>query len=64
MTGEWRDYLMEIKYNFDPKMIPELSGKFSEMDLELSKTYQDNEDRFKPDIEWIENFILKAYTCS
>jgi len=61
MSGPLRDFLLEVKYNFKPTLIRELSGRFTQMQLALSEAYYRNHDKFKPDIEWIEQFLMKAY---
>lgn len=59
---EERDFLMEIKYEFDKvKHIPLLSQKFSELQQEMTEAYA-NSPKLKPDKEWIEKFIINAYT--
>jgi len=58
---EDKDFLMEVKYNWSGKLIPELSKKFASLQVELADIYARNHDKFKPDIEWIEDFLLKSY---
>lgn len=58
---EDKDFLMEVKYNFSSKLIPELSKAFAKLQVELADTYAKNHNKFKPDIEWIENFLLNSY---
>lgn len=61
MTGDFRDFLLAVKNSFTPKLIPELSRKFSEMQVALSEAYYANHDKFKPDIPWIEEFLNQSY---
>ena len=57
-----RDFLMEVKYNFSVDLIPELSRRFAALQAELELVYKNNEGRFHSNIEWVENFLLRAYT--
>jgi uncharacterized protein len=61
MSGEFRDYLLEVKYNFNSTMIPELSKRFAQMQVDLADIYAKTHDKFTPDLEWIENFIYTTY---
>jgi predicted nucleotidyltransferase len=58
---EDKDFLLEVKYNWSEKLIPQLSEKFAKMQVELADVYANHHGKFKPDIPWIESFILKAY---
>lgn len=58
---EQRDFLLEVKYNWDSKLIPELSRQFELWQVKLADTYAKNHDKFKPDIPWIENFVYRVY---
>ena len=64
LEGELRDYLYEVKYTsyqeFEP-LIPKLTEMFLVYQNELTKSYQENKDKFTPDYEWIENFIYESY---
>jgi hypothetical protein len=42
-------------------LIPELSKKFAAMQVELADIHAKHHGKFKPDIPWIEDFILRAY---
>ena len=53
--------MMDVKYNFSDKHIPELSKRFASLQVELADAYAKNHDKFTPDIEWIEDFLIKAY---
>lgn len=53
--------LRKVKYDFENVNIEVLSGMFASYQTELSETYYKNHDKFKPDIEWIEGFLMKAY---
>lgn len=68
-TGEFKcqieeplkSYLMEVKNNFNPSMVPVLTEKFQLMQQRISDTWPEAHKN-KPDIKKIEDFILKAYT--
>lgn len=61
ISGGLRDWLMEVKYNFSANLIQGLSKDFAQLQTKLSETYYKNHDKFKPDVEWIEQFLMKAY---
>lgn len=56
-----RDFLLGIKNNWNPSMVPVLTEKFSLLQGELSFAWS-NAPKMTPDIPWIEQFILDAYT--
>lgn len=56
-----RDFLISVKYNYDPSMNPKLGQKFTEYQMRITQAYYANYEKFKPDIEWIEKFLIKAY---
>ena len=56
-----RDFLLEVKYNWNNSMIPELSRKFEYWQVKLADTFANNHDRFSPDTEWIEDFLYRSY---
>jgi predicted nucleotidyltransferase len=58
---EDRDFLLDVKYNFNPSHIEPLSKKFVELQTLFSEAYVKNESKFKCDIEWIEDFIFQSY---
>ncbi len=69
-TGEFKcqieeplkSFLLEVKYEpFNDNMVAELTEKFMELQARVSDAYAKAE-KIKPDIEWIEDFILRAYT--
>lgn len=65
ITGEMREFLYKVKYYDFEKfhdISPELTRLFSVWQVKLAGAYQKNNDKFKPDFEWIENFIVKTYT--
>lgn len=61
VQGELRDFLLDVKYNFRDELVPELSKRFAEMQVELADVYAKHHDKFKPDIAWIEEFVFSAY---
>jgi len=56
-----KDFLLEIKYNFDKVDVGKLGKMFEKLQIEFAETYYKNENNFTPDIEWIENFIYNRY---
>lgn len=56
-----RDFLMDVKYNFRPEIVPELSKRFSEMQVEVAEAYAQNHNKFKADEKWITDFIHRTY---
>lgn len=61
LNGEFKDFLMDVKYNFRKELIPVLSEKFALLQVDLANAHQQNHGKFKPDIPWIEEFLIKAY---
>jgi predicted nucleotidyltransferase len=60
-----KEFLLEIKNNFRPYHIAELGQRFTDLQKEVTDAYkyvQENNKILKPDIEWIEEFLLRAYT--
>jgi len=57
-----KEFLMEVKYSWNPGLIPVLSRKFAELQVEFADVYAQNHDRLKPDIGIIEEFLLGEYT--
>ncbi len=57
---EWNEYLRNVKYNFEDISIPELTQKFT--DLQVRITVAESKAKImKPDIDWIEDFIYQTY---
>jgi predicted nucleotidyltransferase len=56
-----KDFLMAVKYNFKLDMVQELSRKFAALQVSCADAYAKNHNKFKPDIPWIEDFVLRAY---
>lgn len=61
MSGEFKEYLLKVKYDFENIDIWELARKFEEMNMKMTNAFYREWQKFNPDLEWIENFILKAY---
>lgn len=58
-----KELLYEVKNSWNAKKhVPILSKLFAELQVEFAVAYQENSDKFKSDLEWIENFIYKVYT--
>lgn len=58
---EDKDFLLEVKYNFSDALIPALSKKFATLQVELADIYAKHHDKFKPDLEWIEDYVYSVY---
>ena len=56
-----RDFLMDVKYNFRPEIVPELSKKFMELQVEVANTYAKYHDKFTADEDWIRDFVHRTY---
>lgn len=57
---ELKDFLMDVKNNWRAELVPVLTEKFTLMQGEVSKAWA-TAPKMKPDIEWIEDFIYRAY---
>lgn len=58
---ELKEMLLRIKNNWSDDYIPELTSWFTHLQSRVDDAYQDAQI-IKPDYEWIEDFILRAYT--
>lgn len=58
---KYRDFLLDVKYNFRPELVPELSRLFSQLQVEFADVYAKNHDKFKPDLEWVRRFCETTY---
>lgn len=56
-----RDFFLEVRNNFINIDLGKLTTRFRDLLAELDQAYENNKDKFKPDINWIEDFILKSY---
>ena len=56
-----RSFLIEVKSNFRPELIPELTEKFMSLQADITKAWK-TAPKTKPDINWIEEFIYEAYS--
>ena len=57
-----RDFLMEVKYNFNNSLVPHIAKKLIEVREEIDKAYANIRFKTECDITWIENFILATYS--
>lgn len=62
MKGKFKEFLLKVKFDFDNVDKWVLAKEFERLNLKLTETYYKHWEKFKPDLEWIENFILRAYT--
>jgi len=58
---EDKDFLLEVKHNFNTSLVPELSRRFSQSQIDLANVWSEHHDKFEPDYEWIEDFIYRVY---
>ena len=56
-----RSFLLEVKHDFKASLIPELGRKFSTLQVEIAEAYYTNQNKFQPDLAWIEDFVSRAY---
>ncbi len=56
-----KDFLMEIKYNFNVALIPHISEKMHEVREDLENVYKNSKLDLKPNIEWIEDYLMRTY---
>lgn len=57
-----RDFLMEVKYNFNNSLIPHIAKKLIEVREEIDTVNEQIRFRITEcDIKWIEDFILQTY---
>lgn len=60
--NELRDYMKVLRETeFTADRIPDLTERFMAMQARVSKAWATC-DKMRPDIPWIENFLLQAYT--
>ncbi len=57
-----RDFLMDIKYDFNPTMIPHISKLLYDLRQDLEMSYKNSRLPLKPNIDWIEDYLLRIYT--
>lgn len=57
-----RDFLMDIKYDFNSKMIPYISKLIYDLRQDLEISYKNSRLPLMPDIRWIEEYLLEIYT--
>jgi len=67
-TGEFRcriaeplrSMLLDVKYHWDKQMVPSLLQLFDELQTDVTREW-DSATKHKPDLPWIEEFLLSAY---
>ena len=57
-----RDFLLEVKYNFNKSLVPRVIDLMEEVQKEIDKAYSSLKTKRVADINWVENFILTSYT--
>lgn len=58
--GDLKDFLLKLKAGWSDEYIPEATGRFSQLQADVSK-YWKTAEKTKPDIKWIEEFIYETY---
>lgn len=56
-----RSFLLKVKHDFSNDLIPALTEQFTRLQAEITRAWKDAPKQ-KPDIDWIEDFIYRAYT--
>lgn len=59
--GEFKDMLLRWKNEWDDSFTMEAIETFYKLEREVLEAWEATEYKYKPDIEWIENFILRTY---
>jgi predicted nucleotidyltransferase len=68
-TGEFRcriaeplrSRLLDVKYHWDKRMVPSLLQLFDELEADVDREWE-FATKHKPDLPWVEDFLLSAYT--
>lgn len=58
-----RSFLMEVKSHWNKNLIPDLTQQFSELQEDVQREYE-TATKMKPDVEWIEDFLIRSYQWS
>lgn len=58
---ELKAFLLKIKAGWDDAYIPECTERFAQLQADVTEAWK-TAPKMKPDTEWIEEFIVKAYT--
>lgn len=61
VSDDWKDYLLNVKYNWSDALIPDLGNKFASLEVKIADAFYKNDHKFTPDIEWISDFVYSAY---
>jgi ribosomal protein S16 len=56
-----RDFLMELKTDFKTEMMGKAATIMKQVREEFEETFNNLKQHRKPDLEWIEDFILRTY---
>lgn len=56
-----KKFILKVKHEFDPSLVPALGKRFSKLQTELADAYYANQSKFTPDYDWIEDFLMRAY---
>lgn len=64
MEGELKDFMLEVKYQYGPHLGMEVTRRMTQAQQDLIDAYAHNQETggFRPDIPWIENFLMGAYS--
>ena len=58
-----KSFLFEVKTNWSKKHIPELTHQFTHLQQDVATEWEKAE-KMKPDIDWIEDFIVRSYSVN
>lgn len=56
------DFIRDVKWQFTPQHVPQALAIFQELEREIVSAFEQRVIDYKPDIPWIEDFIVRAYT--
>ncbi len=57
-----REFLVRVKNDFKLEYIPELTQTFMTMQMRVTDAYKQPHKILKPDLDYIEDFVYRAYT--
>ncbi len=61
VSKEWQEYLLTVKYDWHVDLVPELSQRFRQLQSDILEARIQNLNKYKPDIEWIEDLVYSSY---
>lgn len=61
LDDDMKAFLLDIKYNFRIGLVPQITQTFVRLQTELMDVYAAHRTKYKPDLEWIDQFIYSCY---